>query len=386
MAEPIRILHVLTAMNMAGTETLLMNFYRNIDRSKVQFDFAVSATQECAYDQEILDMGGKIIHYPRYTGKNHFAYKKWWKEFLTGHPEYRIVHGHIGSTAAIYLKIAKKLGRFTIAHSHSTASTVTLHSVMYKIYSYPTRFIADQFFGCSKQALIDRYGKRVAEDSTKSKVVNNAIDARKFIYNEETRKKIRDEYNILYDELVITTVGRLTPQKNPHEIIRICEMLKNRGIRFRFLWFGKGELEEELRQEVRDKNLEDIIQFMGNRGDIYNVLQAADIFLFPSVWEGLGIACVEAQAAGLPTLCSDTIPVEAKATELCYFLPLNDTKVWCDELEKTIREINAPQYIRADTHQQIVNAEYDIANVTEWLQTYYLKRYRNAEFQIGSTQ
>ena len=84
MAEPIRILHVLTAMNMAGTETLLMNFYRNIDRSKVQFDFAVSATQECAYDQEILDMGGKIIHYPRYTGKNHFAYKKWWKEFLTG--------------------------------------------------------------------------------------------------------------------------------------------------------------------------------------------------------------------------------------------------------------------------------------------------------------
>ena len=163
-------------------------------------------------------------------------------------------------------------------------------------------------------------------------------------------------------------------------------MLKNRGIRFRFLWFGKGELEEELRQEVRDKNLEDIIQFMGNRGDIYNVLQAADIFLFPSVWEGLGIACVEAQAAGLPTLCSDTIPVEAKATELCYFLPLNDTKVWCDELEKTIREINAPQYIRADTHQQIVNAEYDIANVTEWLQTYYLKRYRNAEFQIGSTQ
>lgn len=103
MDRPIRILHVLTAMNLAGTETLLMNFYRNINRDMVQFDFAVSATQECAYDREIEELGGHIYHYPSYRGKNHFSYKKWRNDFLVEHPEYHIIHGHIGSTASIII-------------------------------------------------------------------------------------------------------------------------------------------------------------------------------------------------------------------------------------------------------------------------------------------
>ena len=111
----IRILHVLTAMDRAGTETMLMNLYRSIDRDEIQFDFAVTATEHCDYNDEILSMGGKIIHYPKYTGKNHFAYKKWWNEFFRSHPEYKIVHGHIGSTASIYLKIAKNYGCYTNA-------------------------------------------------------------------------------------------------------------------------------------------------------------------------------------------------------------------------------------------------------------------------------
>ena len=149
METPIRVLHVLTAMDLAGTETLLMNFYRNINRENVQFDFAVSATQECAYDREIEELGGYIFHYPRYKGTNHFAYKKWWEEFLDEHTEYHVVHGHIGSTAAIYLSIANKKGRYTIAHSHSTNSTVKINSIIYGLFSYPTRYIADYFFGCS---------------------------------------------------------------------------------------------------------------------------------------------------------------------------------------------------------------------------------------------
>ncbi len=374
MNEPIRILHVLTAMDMAGTETLLMNIYRNIDRDKVQFDFAVSTSAECAYDREICDMGGKIIHYPRYRGVNHFAYKKWWREFLVSHPEYRIVHGHIGSTAAIYLGIAKKLGRYTIAHSHSTASTVSLHSVLYGIYAYPTRFIANQFFGCSKQALIDRYGKVVANDSSRARVINNAIDAKKFVYNEDIRKNIRDEYGIKSDEMILATVGRLTKQKNPYEIIRICAMLKSRGLEFKFLWFGMGELEKELKQEVKEKKLEDAILFMGNRSDIHNVLQAADIFLFPSIWEGLGIACVEAQAAGLVTFCSDTVPVEAKVTSLCRYLPLDDTKLWCESIEESVMIIRSQGYKRPDTYKDVVKSGFDIVEVAGWLQEYYLNR------------
>lgn len=370
MSEAIRILHVLTAMNMAGTETLLMNFYRNIDRNTIQFDFAVSATNECAYDKEIEELGGRIIHYPKYTGKNHFQYVKWWNRFLVEHPEYHIIHGHIGSTAAIYLNLAKKCGRFTIAHSHSTEPALSIYSLFYKAYSYPTRFIADQFFGCSKKALIDRYGKRVANNSN-AKVINNAIDARKFVYNPNTRKRIREEYRILPDETVLVTVGRLTPPKNPHEIIRICHGLKEDGVDFRFLWYGTGELENEIKQEVKAQNLEDVIQFMNTRNDIYNVLQAADVFLFPSVWEGLGIACVEAQAAGLPTFCSNTIPDEARVTKLSKFLPLNDTKTWCKEIEACIKKISMDDYVRPNTYNEVVQAGYDIKETVKWLEDFY---------------
>lgn len=369
--KPIRILHVLFAMNMAGTETLLMNLYRGINRELVQFDFAVSTSDEGYYDKEINMLGGKIYHYPRYNFINHYQYKKWWNTFLDNHKEYHIIHGHIGSTAAIYLKIAKEKGIYTIAHSHSTKSSISLHSLIYNLFAYPTRYIADQFFGCSKQALIDRYGKRIA-NSTNACVINNSIDANKFIYNVETRERIRKEYNIKSDELVLMTVGRLTQQKNPHEIINICEGLNKNNVKFRFLWFGSGSMENELRKEVTDKKLDHIISFMGNRSDINNVLQAADIFIFPSIWEGLGIACVEAQAAGLPTLCSDTIPKEAQVSEICRFLPLNDTKAWIDSIINTIDYISDDSYVRPNTYENIVKAGYDIKETAKWLEKYYL--------------
>ena len=133
MPEPIRVLQVVARMNMAGTETMLMNFYRNIDREKVQFDFAVCTEEHCDYEDEILSMGGRIIRYPQYRGKNHFSYKKWWSEFFRNNREYKIVHGHIGSTAAIYLSIAKKHGCYTIAHSHGTLEPISLRSVIRQI-------------------------------------------------------------------------------------------------------------------------------------------------------------------------------------------------------------------------------------------------------------
>lgn len=371
VSDPIRILHVLTAMNMAGTETLLMNLYRNIDRTKVQFDFAVSTENSCAYDAEITSLGGKIIHYPLYRPNVDFRYRKWWNRFFVEHPEYKIIHGHIGSTAAIYLSIAKKHGCFTIAHSHSTSANVSLKEIGYKLYSYPTRYIADQFFGCSMQALIDRYGKRVALGS-KAKVINNAIDAEKYIYNSITRVKIREKLGIEEQQLIIGTVGRLTFQKNPYEIIRICSELKRKGLEYKFLWYGTGELKEEIKRRISDEKLDDTIYLMGTRSDIYNVLQAFDIFLFPSLSEGLGIACVEAQAAGLPTLCSNTVPEEAKITNECLFLPLNNTKKWSDEIEKIAKKVVNKEFIRQNTYRDVLRAGYDIKEVSAWLENFYV--------------
>ena len=369
---PIRVLHVLTAMDLAGTETLLMNIYRNINRDAIQFDFAVSATKECAYDSEIISMGGMIYHYPRYKGTNHLSYVNWWKDFFKNHDEYRIVHGHVGSTAAIYLRIAKRAGCFTVAHSHNTKSARSLKSFVYELYSRPTRRIADFFFGCSKQALIDRYGQKIADNPKLSLVLNNAIDAKKFTYSESTRLRIRSEYGVLDDSIVLGTVGRLTVQKNPLETIRICSELKKRGNEFVFWWFGDGDMKEEVVRRISEVGLQDCIRLMGVRNDIYNVLQGMDIFIFPSIWEGLGISCVEAQSAGLPTLCSDTIPIEAKVSDDCYFLKLNDTDVWCDIVEDMIARIKSADYTRPNNYDTVKEFGYDISGVAEELSTMYL--------------
>lgn len=161
MSDPIRVLHVIGIMNRGGAETMIMNLYRHVDRNKVQFDFVENEGETAAYDGEILALGGKIYRCPRYRGKNHLAYKRWWHDFFRSHPgEYPIVHGHIGSTAAIYLSIAKKYGAYTIAHSHSAGAG----TAAYQIFSYPTRFIADHFFACSDDAAVSRYGRKVGTD------------------------------------------------------------------------------------------------------------------------------------------------------------------------------------------------------------------------------
>lgn len=147
--KPIRILHVIGVLNRGGAETMIMNLYRSMDRTKVQFDFVENEGDEAAFDAEIRQLGGRIYHCPRYKGLNHFAYERWWNDFFKSHQgEYPIVHGHIGSTAAIYLSIAKKYGAYTIAHSHNTNAKKSARNCAYSALSYPTRYIADHFFTC----------------------------------------------------------------------------------------------------------------------------------------------------------------------------------------------------------------------------------------------
>lgn len=374
MGKAIRILHVLAAMDRAGTENLIMSLYRNIDRTKVQFDFAVSADNECAFDGEIKSMGGKIYHYPRYRGINHFKYVAWWKAFFKNHQEHSIVHGHIGSTAAIYLSIAKHYGKFTIAHSHNTNSKLSLSSALYRVYSYRTRFIADYFFACSKQALLDRYGKKVANNKKIASVLNNAIDTSKFAFNDEERKQIRNELGIEKSEVIIGTVGRLTRQKNPDMIINIIKRLDSDGIKFRFLWVGTGELEDEIRNKIHQLGLEDRVIFAGVRDDVFRVLMGMDIFVFPSEWEGLGISCVEAQASGLPTLCSKAVPIDAKVSNNFQQLTIDSVDEWCKKILVIISTINKNDRINA--YQQVANCGYDITETTNRLSDFYLKRAR----------
>ena len=365
MGEPIRILEVVAKMNRAGTETMLMNYYRHTDRAKVQFDFAICTNDKCDYEDEIISMGGKIYRYPQYKGKNHFQYKSWWDDFFTEHQEYRIVHGHIGSTAAIYIGVAKKHGLFTVAHSHGTREPLSLRSILYSTLSFRTRFIADQFFGCSMQALIDRYGEKVAH-CNRARVLNNAIDAKAYAYNEDVRQEVRKELGLSDNILTLGTIGRLHPQKNPHMVLRILHDLKQQGEEFRFIWVGVGEMKDEVEKGIREQGLSDEVMMLGLRNDVPRILQAMDMFIFPSIWEGLGIVAVEAQAAGLPTLCSNQVPPEAKVTELCKYISLASTEPWVKAIELY------KNHIRQTTTEEIVRNNYDINDQAKWLQEFYI--------------
>ncbi len=371
MEKPIRILHVLTRMDYGGTETLLMNLYRMIDRSKVQFDFAVSSTTQAPYDQEILALGGNIYHYPKYVIKNHADYCSWWEKFFSEHTECKIVHGHICSTAAMYLAIAKKHGCYTIAHSHNTNAKIDLKEFLYRCYVHPVRDLADYFFGCSKQAIVDRFGnkKRVCDNSC---VLINGIDSKKYKYNHSQRVDMRKKLGIDPETFVVGHIGRHTRQKNPFFIIDVFEQICKQKQNSLLLYIGKGELKAQIVAYIEKKGLSGAVLLIDETDCVQDYLQAMDVFLFPSIWEGLGIVAIEAQASGLPVFASDAIQPEVNVTGLVQCLALsNSPSVWAS------RMLSCDLSNRRDTYQEILRSGFDIGNTAEWLQKFYLEKYKN---------
>lgn len=366
MSNPKRVLMVIGKMDRAGAETIVMNIYRNIDREKVQFDFAVHSNEKADYDDEILALGGRIFRFPQYKIYNSISYKKKWHEFFKEHAnEFCAVHGHIGSCASLYLHEAKKYNIYTIAHSHNFLRG--LNGLMFKILCYPQRFIADQFFGCSIEAGIDRFGKKVVNNPKIYKTINNGIDAKQYIYNLETRNKYRDMYNVK-DKLVVGHVGRFVHQKNHKFLIDIFYEIKKIRPNAILALAGRGELEEEIKQSLKELNLLDDVIFGGVRDDIADYMQMFDVFVFPSHYEGLGIVAVEAQATGLPSVLSNTIPPLVKVTDNCIFLSLNSpASKWAEETIKLYDNTN-----RVNTYDNIVNNDFDIITVTKELEKYYL--------------
>ena len=359
MDSPIRVLHVIGIMDRGGAESMIMNLYRNIDREKVQFDFVENSFAPAAYDEEILSLGGRIFRCPHFVGKNYFQYRRWWELFFQDHEgEYRVIHGHIGSCATIYLHIAKKHGLYTIAHSHST-----VQSLFYKLAAYGTRFIADFFFGCSEDAISDRYGKRIA-DSNRCRVLQNAIDTSKFTFNKTVREEVRKELHYTPKDFVIGQVGRFMPVKNHEFTVRLFSAYKKKNPHAQLLLVGEGPLKKHVEEMIVKEGLEDRCFLTGSRSDVNRLMQAMDVLIMPSIYEGLPVTLIEAQAAGLSCFVSNTVSKEADITGLCTFLPLNAISQWNEE----ILESDA-QHI--DTHEQIIQAGYDIHTTAEWLQSFY---------------
>ena len=325
----IKVLHVIGAMDRGGAETMIMNFYRKIDLKEYQFDFLVHETRKCDYDNEIRALGGNIYSVSRYKIINYFSYKSEIKNFFLEHHDYDIVHGHICSSINIYLSEAKRYGIKTIAHSHAANFGFSLDTLFTNVVSLKTRRIADYFFGCSLRAGTDRYGEKVVS-STNFSILNNGIDIDLYKYNEENRNQLRKKYNV-ENSLMIGHVGRLTYAKNHEFLLKVFnEVLKKKQDSELFL-FGRGELEEDMRRQIKKFGIERHVHLMGVVDNVPEYLQMLDVFVFPSRYEGLGIVLVEAQAAGLPCVINKNLPEEVKITDSVFGLSLIDSpEKWAD--------------------------------------------------------
>lgn len=365
MTESIRVLHVIGIMNRGGAETMIMNLYRNIDRDKIQFDFVENSHEKGIFENEILSLGGRVFHCPKFSG-NAFAYMQWWNTFFDEHEnEFAFVHGHIGSTAAMYLLSAKKHGIKTIAHSHNTYTRdFRFKQFRYQILSYPTRFVADYFFACSERAGISRYGRR-----TSFQVIRNAVDSQEFQYKEGLRETLRRELHINSNALVFGHVGRFQTQKNHTFLINIfrtiCRIDKNAVL----LLAGDGPLRLEIEKETEALGIKEHVRFLGVREDIPALLCCMDLMIFPSLFEGLPVTLIEAQCSGLRCMISDRISDECiLADDLVTYMSLDENaEEWAN------KAIDLCEYERYSHSDVVKKAGFDIKENAKWLQSFYLE-------------
>ena len=336
-----------------------MNYYRNMNRNNIQFDFLCN-TDTVAYEEEIKELGGSIFRITA-RNKNFKQYKQDMKSFFKENSKnYDTIWVNVCSLANIdYLKYAKKYGiKRRIIHCHNSQNMDSfLRGLLHRYNKLKLRRYATDFWSCSNDASKWFYGKKIA-NSDKYLVIKNAIDTDKFTFDENIRAEYRTKLDI-EDKLVIGHVGRFHFQKNHPFVIKVFNEIHKQREDAVLLLIGVGPDEEKIKQMVKEYNLEDSVRFLGSRDDVPELMQAMDVFLFPSVFEGLGLAAIEAQAAGLKSyVTKGKIPKEVIVDEdNINFIPLNESEtVWG---KKILKDIDKKTERKFKT-KLVQNAGYDI--------------------------
>lgn len=324
---PQRILHIVGRMDRAGAETMLMNLYRHIDRTQIQFDFVTFTSETGDYDVEIKELGGKIIPI---LANNPIERMLKLQRFLKNHPEYEIVHAHKLLGNAFHLLAAKHAGvKHRISHSHNTSNgkSSPIKKVYEKWASITNRRVATYKIGCGELAAEYLFG------TTKNVLLlPNAVDIQEMV---AVAKNSRDYINREFDDdgLKIIQVGRLNDVKNHQFSLKIAEQLKERKVNFTMYIIGQGPLEDELKQQTQEKSLLDNIKFLGVRSDITELMASADYMIMPSLHEGFPVVLVESHTVGLTAIVSDQVSTEVDlGVGLVEFLPISSPKDWVDRL------------------------------------------------------
>ncbi|WP_349410675.1 glycosyltransferase family 1 protein [Pseudalkalibacillus sp. SCS-8] len=365
MESPMRVLHTVVNMNRGGAETLLMNLYRRINRKTIQFDFLTS--REGIFDDEIRKLGGRIYRIPYITDLGPIAYQKALEQFFSSDMKYQIVHSHMDKMGGLILSTAKKSGiPIRIAHSHNTMSEGNKLQQLFKWY-VGRRILSDSThqIACSKDAASWLFSKQ-AENAY---ILKNGIETKKFKFCALNRLKKRFELQLREDDFVIGHVGRFNQQKNHNFLLDIFAKVKKVIPNAKLVLVGDGALQGEMKARAEVMKIEKHVLFTGVQEDIASYLHAFDLFLFPSLHEGLGIALIEAQAAGLNCIVSDQIPKEVDlGIGLIHYTPLDDPFEW---VKKTIHFQNN-RFPRSIYQGKIIEAGYDIQNVTMEMERFYL--------------
>ena len=364
---PIRVLNLFTIMDRGGAETMVMNYYRHIDRTKVQFDFLVHREQRGAYDDEIEALGGRIYRmYPIYP-QNFARYKRDIRVFFKDHPEYRIIHSHMSELGYFAFREAEQQGvPVRICHAHSAPHGFDMKMVMRTYFKKRMMPYLTHLFMCGEESGEWLYGER---NKSRFVMMNNAIDTAAYAWSLARCKKVRHELN-LEGVYTLGHVGNFTQPKNHSFLLEIFAALLKKEPNAVLLLVGGGTGMQRIQAKAQTLGIAEKVRFLGVRSDVTDLMQAMDVFVFPSLYEGLGIALIEAQAAGLPCVVSDTIPHEAYLTDLV------DSESLSAPAEKWAEKILAKRAIpRTDRRAEIAAHGFDITTEAVKLQEFYLKAY-----------
>ena len=364
MMASVRILQIIGSLEVGGSQNMLINIHKHINKDNIQFDYVLDhcGNEHKFYVKTVKDLGAKIFYLPTFKGWNLIELIKAWHNFFKHHSEYKIIHSHVRSYASIFLSIAKFHGLNTIIHSHSTNNGFGFVSIVKYILQYPLRYIADYFFACSNEAGKWLFGNKIVKQ-TNYKVIPNAIDVEKYKFNPIIRKEYREKLCISEDTKVYVHVGRFHPSKNHRFLLNLFAEINKQVPDSILILIGDGELRSQIEKQIDELSLKEKVKLLGVQSNVNCWLQATDCMLFPSLWEGLGMVAIEAQAAGIPCICSEFVPKLVSVSNNCKFLPLVKD-IW-------LKEIQSIDYTRLDNISSIQKAGFDIKTTSKYLEDFY---------------
>ncbi len=365
----IRVLQVLDKLSLnSGVCSIIMNYYDNIDHNKIIFDFMVHGDTPISFKEKLEGMGSIIYQMPELKTKNLLKYIKALNRFFNDHKEYKIVHGHIANAAIFYLNAAKwHEVPIRIIHSHNSRGADNfIKRARNYLLNLPIKKISNSYVACSDKAADFLFGKSLV-DNNKAFILNNAIDTSKYAYDVNLRHKLREKMNI-NDSYVIGHVGRFCNQKNHVFLIEIFNAIHNHNPDTILMLIGEGELIDKIKEKVHILDLDDSVIFMGLRNDVNELMQVMDVFVLPSLFEGLPVVGIEAQTAGLPCVFSNSITNKADLTGKVSFIELNDEiEIW---KSKILEFRNKPRNV--DNIEKIKSAGFDIKEQGQKLSSFYI--------------